>query len=160
MEYIKELGNCEGRYYLDENDGSIKRNQSNEQSSYNLPNDFFRDALNKKVIIEDPSINHCRKSIDGNAYVVNSDYKFKLGQGVIWLIGEKYNNDKNKFIASINGSNKKAQLYRRVYKELESIEYNWFIDLYDKNIVKNILVLNIDEENKILTLDTRFNIEK
>ena len=44
-----------------------------------------------------------------------------------------------------------------MYNKLSSQEYGWFVKLYDKNLAGNELILNIDEGNKILKLDIRFN---
>ena len=155
MEFNKRISSVEAKYYLKE--GRILKNQNNIQSSYNLPSEFFKYAKSKNILIEDSSINYARKSIDGNAFVLQSDYIFKLGQGVLWLIGEEYKEIKNKFIASKNASNGKFQLYRKVYINFDSEEYEWFVKLYDKNICDNELVLHIDEEQKILTLDIKFS---
>ena len=149
MEFNKLISSVESKYYL--NRGEILKNQNNVQSSYNLPSEFFKYAKSKNILIEDASINYVRKSVDGNAFVLQSDYIFKLGQGVLWLIGEEYRNIENKFIASKNTSNGKFQLYRKVYSSFNSEEYDWFVKLYDKNICDNELVLDIDEKKKVLT---------
>ena len=158
MEFNKLISSVEAKYYL--NRDEILKNQNNVQSSYNLPSEFFKYAKSKNILIEDASINYVRKSVDGNAFVLQSDYIFKLGQGVLWLIGEEYRNIENKFIASKNTSNGKFQLYRKVYSSFNSEEYDWFVKLYDKNICDNELVLDIDEEKKVLTLDIRFGERK
>lgn len=159
MEYSKYISGSEAKYFISENNSSIKVG-GGAQSSYNLPVDFLEDAKGKNIIIQDSNIDYDRKSKDGDAYVLQKDYTFKLGQGVLWLIGEEYNNIENKFIASINASNGKFQLYKKVYDKLDSPEYKWFVDLYNKNLSGNKLVLDIDEDNKILTLDIRFNAIK
>ncbi|MDV5105909.1 AAA family ATPase [Clostridium perfringens] len=102
-----------------------------------------------------------RKEDDGAPYVLAKSYKFKLGNGVLWLIGDEFAKRNNKFIASLP-SNNKFQLYRSVYNSMHNYnankeEYEWFVKLYDKNLCGSELVLDIDEENKILTIDVRFN---
>ena len=159
MEYIKLISTSEAKYFIDENDKTIKVG-GGAQASYNLPSGFLEYAKSKNILIEDSNIEYARRKNDGNAFVLHSDYTFKLGHGVLWLIGEEYNNIENKFIASINASNGKFQLYKKVYDKLDSPEYKWFVDLYNKNLSGNKLVLDIDEDNKILTLDIRFNAIK
>ena len=90
--------------------------------------------------------------MDGNAYLLNNDYQFKLGPSALALIGESYGNVDNRFVTSMNGTNGKFQIYRKVYEEL-GWRYGWFVELYDKNLSGNELVLKIDEMNKVFTLD-------
>ena len=156
MEYTKIISGSEAKYYINKNENKVELG-GGAQGSYNLPTEFLEAAKVSDVLIQDPSIQYSRKIKDGNAFVLQEEYTLKLGQGVLWLIGEEYNNNKNKFIASINSSNGKFQLYRSVYKMLEPEEYGWFVKLYDKNLTGNELVLDIDKENKILKLDIRFN---
>ena len=159
MEYIKLISTSEAKYFIDENDKTIKVG-GGAQASYNLPSGFLEYAKSKNILIEDSNIEYARRKNDGNAFVLHSDYTFKLGHGVLWLIGEEYRNIENKFIASKNTSNGKFQLYRKVYSSFNSEEYDWFVKLYDKNICDNELVLDIDEEKKVLTLDIRFGERK
>lgn len=166
MEFTKTLERKSGskycsetKYYIDEK-GNIKIGGGG-QSSYNLPSDFFEVAKEKGVIVQDGSIDYKRKKDDGAPYVVSKNYKFKLGEGVIWLIGNEFKKRNNKFIASLP-SNNKFQLYRAVYNSMDNYnsnkeEYEWFVKLYDKNICGSELVLDIDEANKTLTIDIRFN---
>ena len=156
MEYKKIISGSEAKYFINSNENNIK-SCGGAQGSYNLPVEFLDYARDHNVLIQDPSIDYARKDKDGNAFVIQEEYTFKLGQGVLWLIGEEYDNNRNKFIASINSSNGKFQIYRTVYNKLSSQEYGWFVKLYDKNLAGNELILNIDEGNKILKLDIRFN---
>lgn len=158
MESKKFISSSESKYYINEN--KVLKNLKNDQGSYNLPTDFFEHATSKNILIQDPSFDYYRKNKDGNAFVLQKDYTFKLGQGVLWLIGEEYDKIENKFIASINASNGKFQLYKTVYSKFISRGYEWFVKLYDKNLSGNELILDIDEENKILTLDIGFNAIK
>ncbi|GAA0089495.1 AAA family ATPase [Clostridium perfringens] len=166
MEFTKTLEKKSGseycsetKYYIDEK-GNIK-NGGGAQSSYNLPKDFFDVAKEKGVIVQDKDMRYKRKEDDGAPYVLAKSYKFKLGNGVLWLIGDEFAKRNNKFIASLP-SNNKFQLYRSVYNSMHNYnankeEYEWFVKLYDKNLCGSELVLDIDEENKILTIDVRFN---
>lgn len=132
------------------------------QSSYNLEKDFFKYATENKILVQNSDIQHARKDKDGNAYVLNG-YEFKLGEGVLSLIGEQYRNRENKFITSLNKSNGKFQIYRKVYdqKSKESIGetgYEWFVELFDENIGGSRIVIDIDEKNKIFTFDVELNV--
>lgn len=156
MKFTKLISGSEAKYFINANENNIKLG-GGTQGSYNLPIEFLEEARVQNVLIQDHSISYARKNKDGDAYVLQEEYVFKLGQGALWLIGEEYNNDNNKFIASINSSNGKFQLYRTVYNKLNIEEYGWFVKLYDKNLTGNELILDIDTENKVLTLDIRFN---
>ena len=138
------------------------------QSSYNLEKRFYKYATENDILIEDPNIDHARKEKDGNAYVLNN-YEFKLGEGVLSLIGDGYRNSKNKFITSLNKSNGKFQIYRNVYVEksnpknstigLDDREgYEWFVKLFDENIGGSRIIIEIDEDKKIFTFDIELNI--
>lgn len=105
--------------------------------------------------MQDHDLNYSRKETDGYAYVLNEDYDFKLGSNVLSLIGEGYGKVDNKFIASMNGTNGKFQIYRKVYDEM-GWRYGWFVELYDKNLSGNELLMHIDEINKTFTLDIHF----
>lgn len=154
MEFTKLISKSEAKYYID---SSNKINSGGgAQSSYNLPSNFLEEAMKNNVLIQDPNIEYAKKSENGNAYVITDEYTFILGKGVLWLIGEEYNNKNNKFIGSLGASNNKFQLYRVVYSKLNKEEYSWFVKLYDKNLVGNELVLTLDLTNKILTLDVKF----
>lgn len=156
MEYKKIVTRSEAKYLINSNKKDIELGGGG-QASYNLPIDFFNEAIEYDVLQKDSNINHDRKSKDGDAYVLGKDYKLELGKGILWLIGEEYKDRNNKFIASINSSNHKFQIYRTVYNKLDEESYSWFVKLYDKNLVGNEFVLNIDGDNKILRIDIRFN---
>jgi hypothetical protein len=156
MEYKKIISGSEARYFINADENNIKSG-GGTQGSYNLPVDFLDTAKENNVLVQDPSVDYARKGKDGDAYVLDKEYTFKLGQGVLWLIGEEYDNKQNEFIASINASNSKFQLYRAVYIKLDQEKYGWFVKLYDKNLAGNELVLDIDDDDKVLTLDIRFN---
>lgn len=152
--YTKNISNSEARYMIDATTKEI-RSGGGAQGSYNLPKEFFEYAKQNNILIEDPDFEYARKEQDGNAYILANDYKFELGKGVKWLIGEE-NLTNCKFIMSLNSSNNKPQIYRKVYKNLEEDKYGWFVKLYDKNLSGNEIVLNIDEDSKKLLFDIKF----
>ena len=140
-------------------DGCIKLNQAIQQNSYNLPQDFLRDAIYSRAIVVDYNIEYSRKDKDGPAYVLAPDYKLEFGRGIQWLVGFGVNNYDNKFIAS-TGSNGVTQLFTSVYYDLskKNPDYLWFTHLYNRNLVGSVITIDIDIENKAIIMDTRINI--
>lgn len=155
MKYYRVVKKSQAKNYIS---GNKLIKSDGAQASYNLPKEFFLDAKDKGVLVE-TSMDYPRKYDDGNAYILNSNYKFKLGQGVLWLIGEEYKNIENKFILSKSGTNNKIITYRTVYNQMSKNDrgYKWFVDLYDKNLAGNKLIFNIDEDRKIFTWDIEFS---
>lgn len=151
--FFKIISESEAQFSLKENE--IIKSTHNTQSSYNLPRNFFKYVTKNNILIRDPHIKYERKHVDGDAYILQKDYEFKLGSTVLSLIGDEYDNSENIFIASLNGTNNKFQIYRKVYNNL-GWKYNWFVELYDKNLSGNKLILEIDEKNKVFLLDIEF----
>lgn len=150
--YHKTISESEAFYSI--RDGKIMKSGGG-QSSYNLPLYFFKYATDRNILLQDPNLSYSRRDIDGNAFVLNEDYAFKLGSNVLFLIGTDYENVDNRFIASMNGTNNKFQMYRKVYDDL-GWRYGWFVELYDKNLSGNELILYIDEKSKTFELDIGF----
>ena len=155
MKYYRVVKKSQAKNYIS---GNKLIKSDGAQASYNLPKEFFLDAKDKGVLVE-TSMDYPRKYDDGNAYILNSNYEFKLGQGVLWLIGEEYKKIENKFILSKSGTNNKIITYRTVYNQMSKNDrgYKWFVDLYDKNLAGNKLIFNIDEDRKIFTWDIEFS---
>ena len=152
--FYKTISESEAFYSIKEGELAIS---GGGQSSYNLPKPFFRYVKDNNILIHDPHFHYPRRKIDGNAFVLHEDYEFKLGSGVLSLIGQGYEKFDNQFIASLNGTNNKFQVYRKVYDEL-GWRYEWFVELYDKNLSGNELILHIDENNEIFTIDIQFSL--
>ena len=157
-EYVaNKLSESEAYYSIVKSGGS--------QRQYYLQTDFFKKAVEEYHFFkEDPNFDYPRKEKDGNAYVLNDDYKFKLGPAILWLIGEEYNRDDNKLIISINDYNKItmatrnfSQMGNEKYPNSKKEDYEWFIKLYDNNISNTKLIFRTYEENneKILELDIK-----
>lgn len=156
--FEKIISTSEGKYYIDTTSDKIV-NGGGGQSSYNIPTEFFDYAKTRGILVADSGFEYARKK-DGDAYLLNKDYKLNLGEGVLWLIGKEYKNKNNKIIGSVGFQNNKFQFFRAVYNGLNKEEYGWFVSLYDKNLQGNKLTLDIDEENKILKLDIEFSSVK
>lgn len=110
--FYKTISESEAFYSIKEGELAIS---GGGQSSYNLPKPFFRYVNDNDILIQDRNFDYPRRKIDGNAFVLHEDYEFKLGSGVLSLIGQDYKKVDNQFITSINGTNNKFQIYRKVY---------------------------------------------
>lgn len=140
------------------------------QSSYNIDTDLFKILEEKNVIcyneyVDDYPTNDSRPLDD--KYVLSDNYEFKLGPEILNLIGENYK-DNNKFIISKtkseaeSGTTIKYQLMNNVYSTLGKNHdgYDWFVELFKKNIYGNDLKFDIDERKSLLTIDTIFYPKK
>lgn len=153
--FEKIISASEGKYYIDTKSEKIVIGGGG-QSSYNIPTEFFEYAKENGILVADSGFEYARKQ-DGDAYVLNEDYKLSFGDGVLWLIGSEYKGKKNKIIGSVGYTNNKFQFFRSVYNSLDKNEYGWFVELYDKNLRGNKLILEIDEINKVLIIDIEFS---
>lgn len=128
------------------------------QASNYVGTEFFNDALKQNILVKTDIGGYPRHQ--DIVYQLNADYKFKLGPEILNFIGDEYDTFTNKFIISYpNTKDGKPQLNRRAYKKLSEIYdgFSWFVELYDKNISGNKLLINVDEDEKLLTLDIGFS---
>ncbi len=156
MEFELNVGTTHAKYRLDKY--RIKHNETNQQSSYNLPADFIDYVLELGAIVKDANLEYNRKVSDGNAYVIHKDWEFKLADGILWLLGDDFKSRNNQFIAS-TAKNGKTQFFRGVYNELanNNKEYEWFVRLYDRNIVGSTMIFEINNDLKLITLDVKLS---
>lgn len=168
MKYYNMVSNSEAKYLLNSTTGLLKKREGNVQSSYNIDVDIFKALCKHRMIVQDSSFEHARKSQDGDAYVLNSNIKITLGEGALWLVGDEFKKVELKFVGSVNGANGKFQLYRKVYDKIVrdakqsgnntlAMQYEWFVNLFDKNIAGNELVFTIDVDNNTLNIDVKFS---
>lgn len=155
--YTKEVSKSESKYEV-----NIIEKSSNLQSSYNLPQEFFDDATSEKIIIEKEIPDYPRKN--DKTYVLNDNCEFKLGPNILWLIGDEFDNDNNKFVISRYQTEKeqrKPQIYKHAYEKMEKQDpgYKWFVELFKNNISGNNIVISVNNENerKIIIFDIDFN---
>lgn len=144
-------------YYAVEN-VILKRSGGAQASNY-VGMGFFDDALEKGIIIRTTLDNYPPNRDLDEQYILNKNYEFELGSGILDLIGNKYK-DNNKFIISYpQTKDGKPQFNKGVYKTLskEDKGYEWFFELYMKNVTGNKLTFNIDEKNKKLTVDIQLS---
>lgn len=162
------VSKSESKYLLNSVTGLIEKREGNVQSSYNIDVEIFKVLRDRKIIVQDSSFEHARKSQDGDAYVLNRNIKITLGEGVLWLVGDEFKNVELKFVGSVNGANGKFQMYRKVYDKIvrdakqigDNIlakQYEWFVHLFDKNLAGNELLFIIDSNNNTLKIDVRFS---
>lgn len=155
LEYSKEIKKSQANY------GFLVKivEEGGGQASNYVGTEFFNDALNKNILVKTDIGGYPRNQDD--VYILNTDYKFKLGPEVLKFIGDEYDTYTNKFIISHpKTTDGKPQLNRRAYKKLSERYddgFSWFVDLYDKNISGNKLLITVDEEEKLLTLDIEFS---
>lgn len=156
----------QAKFQINENESVISQNNRTQQSSYNLPQEFMDYAIENGVIVEDETIDYSRRNSDGNAYRLSDDYSLELSSGILWMIGNEYRNINNQFITSQNEASdgtKKWQLFRKVYNDLKNSgtenarNYAWFVELYDKNLVGNTMLFEVDTENHILKINVEMN---
>ena len=159
MVYKREIMGSQADYIVE--DIILKKSGGGQSSNY-VGTDFFNDALEKNVIyrttVEGYPTTNSRGSDE--QYVLNENYTFELGSGVLALIGDEYKNIGNKFIVSYPQTQSgKPQLNKVVYKTLARKDkgYEWFFKLYISNISGNKLLLDIDEENRKLIVDIEFS---
>lgn len=153
-EYSKEIQNSQANYnFL----VKIVEGGGGQASNY-VGTKFFNDALKKNIIVKTIIGGYPRPQDD--VYKLNEDYKFKLGPEALKFVGDEYDTYTNKFIVSYpDTEDGKPQLNRRAYKKLSEIYdgFSWFVELYDKNISGNKLLISVDEDEKVLTLDIEFS---
>lgn len=150
MKFKKTISSSESYYEMD--NGIICKKGGGAQAAYNLPIDFFEYAIFKEILVMNKTIIDLKYNDDG-PYSLNDEYKFELGEGIKWIIN---NNSSNiKFVVYKSSTNQKILLYKTVYKQLGK-EYEWFVSLYDRNLYNNELIIELDEEKKVLKLDVEF----
>ena len=131
----------------------IEKKEITQQCSYNLELEMEEYLLSIDALI--------RITPEGNdtnvLYELKSDYKVILGTNIIAIIGEKYKNLVNKVIFThtegSDGSSKKIQLKKTDFDAKKQESYNWFVDLYNKNIENILFISIVDNDNKTITFD-------
>lgn len=117
------------------------------QVSYNLPGEMFNELKKDGIIVLKDH------NVQGDDYYLKSGIKFIFTDNVLNLIGDKYKNIDNKFFIRHTTSNNKYQLIRAAYSKMKSPEYEWFVDLYNKNSIGSTIVFKYNDMNQTFTLD-------
>lgn len=131
------------------------------QGSYYIYDDDFKKLKEDGILIEEEiefyPTDHDRPN--DVKYGLN-DYEFILGPEILEIIGEEYKEGNKFFIACTTGDNPKNQLMKTTYEHLTKHDsgYEWFVKLYDKNISKTNLIIDVCEEGdkKIFKLDIEY----
>lgn len=148
MEYTKRISKSESYYKIDATGRKVDNDGGGKQVSYNLPQKFVDAMLNANAISPSNSSIHGRP-----VWVLNENYTFVLGAGILDLIGNRYRNITPKFIVSEGIGNTKWQLFRRIYDEGVGLNYKWFIDLYDSAIQGTEITYDLNIIRKTITMD-------
>ena len=168
--YMKTVRNNEARYKIINHE--IHYSGAASQTSYNIPIDFFKDFISNGILEHDHDLDYSSTTSEGEEftlYACTLKCNFKLGPGVLWLIGDEYNNDDNKLTlvyarkdgieySKENKSDWRTKPQMRPAKYREWGEgYEWFVKLFDKNISGNKYFFDFDRDNGIITFDVLFN---
>ena len=148
MIYTKLISRSEAYYKKDAFGNVVDNNGGGKQVSYNLPQEFIDGLIDANAIVP----------VDGSLYkrvawMLNPEYEFYLGTGVIKLIGPQYESVDNKFLLSEGIGNTKWQLFKSMYKKSGGRGFKWFVDLYDSAIEGSELILDLDVMHRRLTMD-------
>ena len=125
-----------------------------QQGSYYLDLDVENTLIANKVIKLD-------SSEDGKAklYLVSDDYNVVLSKNIIAIIGDKFEEKTNLVVfrhnKAIDGTTKFE--LRKTDFQNKGGEYEWFVELYEKNVEGLFLILSVDYENKKIIFDIGLN---
>lgn len=148
--FIREISETQSKYRL------VKKNVT-QQSSYNLSveleNYLYNNGAIKKVSLSG-------KENDNNVYyMLNDDVRIKFGNGLLNIIGNSYSGVNAKIILVHTTNNNKFQI-RRNDHNVDSLDLNWYRELYDKNFEGANFIIQYDEINKILFIDNKIDSTK
>ena len=148
--FIREISETQSKYRL------VKKNVT-QQSSYNLSveleNYLYNNGAIKKVSLSG-------KENDNNVYyMLNDDVRIKFGNGLLNIIGNTYSGVNAKIILVHTSNNNKFQI-RRNDHNVDSLDLNWYRELYDKNFEGANFIMQYDEINKILFIDNKIDSTK
>lgn len=130
----------------------IEKKDITQQCSYNLPVELETYLLNINALhrLTDDDIRTKVK------YILVEDYKANLGANICAIIGEKYINQNINVVFTHtegeDGGTPKFQLKKTDFKKMGD-GYEWFIDLYNRNIEGVNFTVLIDDEKKSIYFD-------
>lgn len=133
----------------------VNKNKGGEQASYNLPNEFFEylKQNNKLKIVDMNKIG--RNGISNTIYTLNENCNLKLDYTVTKYLDKNPTNPK---LLITSGNGNKPQMRPKDYglfKNIEQENYNWFIELYSKNLEQNTMVYEFSEINNELKISIK-----
>ena len=136
---------------------NFEKKTMNQQCSYNLPLELEEYLKSFNALI--------RETPPGteNNVLYGSDYRVILGNNILAIIGETYNNQDNKVVFThtegANGTSKKLQLKKTDFASKNNESYAWFIDLYNKNIEGMNFFVIVNDTDKSLFFDLELTKE-
>ncbi len=141
------ISNTQSNYKL-----IVKKKDITQQCSYNLPVELETYLLNVNALHRetDESIRTKVK------YILDGDYKASLGANICAIIGEKYINKNINVVFTHtegeDGGTPKFQLKKTDFRQ-RGEGYEWFVELYNRNIEGVNFVVVVDDENKKILFD-------
>lgn len=130
----------------------IEKKDNKQQCSYNLPIGLEAYLLSLNALYQETDESISTKV----TYILNSDYKARLGVNLCAIIGNKYLSESIKVIFThTEGENEdtpKFQLKRTDF-ENRGAGFEWFVELYDKNIEGIKFTIFVDDEKKEILFD-------
>lgn len=149
------IGKSQAHYLVNK----MKNIGINDQCSYNLRIELKDYLLEHNAIRINSSIGDSNHVV----YELNTEWSFSIDESVLEIIGNDYSNRLNKIIfvytTDKNGNTPKFQLMRTYFKDMKSIEYNWFIDLYNNNFVGAEISITVNEEESNVTISNRIIVK-
>ena len=132
-----------------------------KQGSYYIEDDEFNKLKEDKILIQKEvefyPTDHDRPN--DTVYGLNG-YEFILGPEILEIIGEEYKEGNEFLIACTQPPFPKNELLKATFEKLSKHNpgYKWFVELYDNNISKTNLVIDVCEEGdkKIFKLDIEY----
>ena len=133
--------------------------ETNQQCSYNLEIEMESYLLGLKAIQRITPYGS-----DTNVlYKVSDSYKIVLGENIYAVIGDRFRRIANKAIFThtegADGSSKKIQFKKTDFKKQNDQSYEWFVELYNKNIDYVNFITSVDDVNKTITFDLELSKE-
>ena len=133
--------------------------ETNQQCSYNLEIEMESYLLSLNAIqrITPPGNN------TNVLYKISYPYRIVLGENIYAVIGDSFKRREHKAIFTHtegeNGTSKKIQFKRTDFKKQKNPSYEWFVELYNKNIDYVNFITIVDDDNKTITFDLELSKE-
>ncbi|PAF55086.1 AAA family ATPase [Mycoplasmopsis agassizii] len=150
--FKRKIHNSQANYFLE----IVPNLETKVQGSYNLDKELksYLEDHNALVVSDMKPFNE-----NHFLYSLSPDWKFKIDESVLSIIGEEYKNLDNQIIFAStkdrHSRSEKFQLMKTYFKETNKKEYEWFPKLYDHNIVGSEISIEVwEEKNEIIIITT------
>ena len=96
----KDITSSESNFLIE--NGKFKLKSRNIQSTINYIKKLYEFSIDNNLLKEGKSVisKNWNKFIEEIIFDLDSNYEFVLGPNILWLIGKKFKDVKNKFIVS------------------------------------------------------------